>query len=308
MNKTVYTNLFGTFMFKENKIIAKKLFKNLTDRKNKLKYEKEYLKKNVEKADSDFVFPKSKEFNELFYKFNMAKTKKDLIKSVRTDNLINQAINNIDDLNKVINLLSKRLREWYSLYFPELDLKVEDHEIYAQYVTTKKRTTMEKEFGMRTIGSDLSDEDVKQTKSLAKEILSLIKLRESEKNYIEEIMSHHCPNLKEVATTTIAAELIEHARSLENLAGMTSSTIQLLGAEKALFRHLMNKRAGCPKHGIIINHPLVASARHKDKGKAARHLASAISIAAKVDFFHKGALDNTQGKLLVEKLNKQLKK
>lgn len=307
MNKTVYTTIFGTFMLKDNKIIAKKLFKNLEDRKNKLKYEKDYLNKSVKKADDDFVFPKDKAYNDLFYKFNMDKTKKDLIKSVKTDNLINQAINNIDDLNKVINLLSKRLREWYSLYFPELDLKVEDNEIYSQYIVTKKRTTMEREFGMKTIGSDLSDEDVKQMKSLAKEIINLIKLREDEKNYIEEIMSYHCPNLKEVATTTIAAELIEHARSLGNLAEMTSSTIQLLGAEKALFRHLKNNRASCPKHGIIINHPLVASARQRDKGKAARHLASAISIAVKVDFFHKGALDNIQGKLLVEKLNKQLK-
>ena len=69
---------------------------------------------------------------------------------------------------------------------------------------------------------------------------------------------------------------------------------------------LKNKRARCPKHGIIINHPFVGTAKHKDKGKAARHLASAISIATKVDFFHEGTLDNKQGKLLVAKLKKQL--
>ena len=310
MNKTVYTNIFGTFMLKGSKIIAKKLFKDLDDRKNKQKYEKDFLKKpNIARGGDDFIFPKAEEYSNEFYKFNMERTKRDLISSVKKDNLLSQAINNIEELNKVINLLSKRLREWFGLYFPELNEFIDDNEDYATLVIEKSRDQLSKKFTVKTIGADLSREDVEQMKQVAKEIKNLASLREKEKKYIEKIMDDFCPNLKEVATATIGAELIEHARSLKNLAEMTSSTVQLLGAEKALFRHLKNKKSSCPKHGIIVNHPLVAQARQIDKGKAARHLASAIAMAAKVDYFNKDALlDNKYGKKLVEKVKKQLKR
>jgi len=310
MQKTVYTNIFGTFMLKSSKIIGKKLFKNLDDRKNKLKYEKDFIKNsNIVRGGDDFVFPKAEEFHDLFYKFNRERTERDIRKSVKTENLMSQSISNIEELNRTINLLSKRLREWYGLYFPELNEDVSDNETYAKIVAEKKRTQLSKQMKVVTIGAELGDLDVKQIKALAKQIQSLIILRESEKKYIENLMEELCPNLKEVATATIGAELIAHTGSLERLAEMTSSTIQLLGAEKALFRHLKNKNSSCPKHGIIINHPIMGEARQRDKGKAARHLASAITMAARIDYFHKGGKpDNTEGKKLVLKLKKQLKR
>ena len=195
------------------------------------------------------------------------------------------------------------------MYYPELDLHIEDNDVYAKLVATKKRSLLIKEFSGKTIGAELDEKHVKQMQVLAIEITSLMEVRESEKKYIELIMDEFCPNLKEVASATIAGELIAHAGSLEKLAEMTSSTVQLLGAEKALFRHLRNKSARCPKHGIIINHPIITGSKMSEKGRASRHLASAISKAAKIDFFHRkeqGPLDNTQGKILVEKLKRQV--
>jgi nucleolar protein 56 len=310
MDKFVYTNLFGTFLFKGNIPIAKKLFKDLEDRKHRLEYEKGFIgTSNMSRADESFIFPKIEEYREMFYRFNMSLTEKDLIKSVKIDILISQAISNVEELNRVINLLSKRLREWYGLHYPELDLKVDDNEIYAKLVATKKRSQLMKEFVSKTIGADLSEDHVRQMQVLAVEITSLMEVRESEKKYIESVMDTFCPNLKEVASATIAAELISHAGSLEKLAEMTSSTIQLLGAEKALFRHLKNKNARCPKHGIIINHPIIAAAKMSEKGRVSRHLASAISKAAKIDFFHRkeqGPLNNSMGIMLMDKLKKQI--
>ena len=91
-----------------------------------------------------------------------------------------------------------------------------------------------------------------------------------------------------------------HAGSIKKLAEMPASTIQLLGAEKALFRHLKTK-ARCPRHGLIINHPLLANAKQKDHGKIARHLASSMALAARVDFFQG---DPNTGFKLREKLDK----
>jgi len=258
--------------------------------------------------DPDFIFPKLPEFQKQFYELNMKQTAKDIINSVKTDNLISQSVNNIDELNRTINLLGKRLREWFGLYFPELNSQINDNEIYAKLVLDKNKEQLSKKYGVKSVGADLDKADVTQIKVLATEITLLVKLREKQKLYIEKLMAKLCPNTTEVATAQIGAELIAHAGSLENLAEMTSSTIQLLGAEKALFRHLKNKRSSCPKHGIIINHPIVASSRQKDHGKAARHLASAISMAAKVDYFHeKGKPNKDYGKKLMAKVKKQLK-
>lgn len=304
MTKTSYTHIIGTFLFKDNKIIAQKLFKNISENKQN-KDKQEFGKSEM---PPEFIFQRKDEFHNNFYQLNMEQTEHDLRNSVNKNNLITQTINNIDEINKTINLLSKRLREWYGLYFPELNESVSDNEAYAKLVVEKSKEQLSKELQVKSIGSDIPKKDVEQMQLLAKEITNIIRLRENEKNYLEMIMADYCPNLKEVATSTIAGELIAHTGSLEKLAEMPSSTIQLLGAEKALFRHMINKRSNCPKHGIIINHPLLANARQKDAGKIARHLAGAIAMACKVDYFHKGTkLDNSIGKKLMIKINKQIK-
>lgn len=302
MDKIVYSNILGVFLFKGERILDKKLFKDINDG-NRERYEKEFLKiPRVEKKD--IVFPKLKEYRDKLCEFNIKVTKEDLKNSVNEDNLIIQTINNSGDLNKVINLLSKRLREWYSLYFPELNERIENNETYVKLLLTKTKEQLAKEFNVESVGARFDKKDIEPITKLAEEIKRLMELKEREKDYLESIMGKYCPNLKEVAGVNIAAELIAHTGSLERLAEMSSSTIQLLGAEKALFRHLKNKSSSCPKHGIIINHPLLVSAKQKEHGRIARHLASAISISAKVDYFHKGEKSNETGKKLNEKLKR----
>ena len=148
-----------------------------------------------------------------------------------------------------------------------------------------------------SIGAELSQEDIEPIKSLAHQTYDLYQLRKNHLNYISALMDGYCPNIKSVCDVMVAAILIEHAGSLKRLSILPSSTIQILGAEKALFRH-MKTGAKPPRHGIIIGHPLIAKAPDRMHGKIARALADKISIAAKVDYF--------QGKFIGDRLRKDL--
>ena len=112
-----------------------------------------------------------------------------------------------------------------------------------------------------------------------------------------------CPNITAVAGAVIGAKLLAIAGSLKKLSLFPASTVQLLGAEKALFRHLKTG-AKSPKYGILHEHPLIAQAKKKDHGKVARLLADKIAIAAKVDFF-KG---NYVGDKLKKDIERRIKK
>ena len=117
--------------------------------------------------------------------------------------------------------------------------------------------------------------------------------------YLEKLMKRCCPNILEIAGTTIGAKLILIASGLKRLSGFPASTVQLLGAEKALFRHMTNKKFRPPKYGVIMQHQFIQSAKKQDKGKIARLLADKLSIAAKVDYF--------KGKFIGDKLKKEIK-
>ena len=103
-----------------------------------------------------------------------------------------------------------------------------------------------------------------------------------------------------ITGVSIGAKLLEHAGSLKRLAEMPASTIQLLGAEKALFRHIKNKKNLCPKYGLLHEHPFITQSKKKSHGKIARALADKIAIAVKVDYF--------KGKFIGDKLRKELEK
>ena len=211
---------------------------------------------------------------------NLEETKKKLSESVNFDDFIVQTISNVDEINRVINILAKRLREWYELYNPEFSRKIEDHEEFVSLIVSGKA---QKE--KNSMGADLSKEELKPMSDLAEQIDSLYQLKKKQEDYLEKIMQKNCPNIAAVAGTLIGARLIAIAGDLKRLMQFPASTVQLLGAEKALFRHLRNKKSLPPKYGVIHKHPLVAKVGKKDKGKAARALADKISIAAKVDYF-----------------------
>ncbi len=237
--------------------------------------------------------------------FRVAKRK--IKDSVKNDTLIIQVISHIDELDKSINLLSKRLREWYELYNPEFSRAVESHERFVNTILIKSKDESLKELNIKeTMGADLPKHDLEAIMHLAKQIKALFELRKTQEEYLETLMKKECPNITEVAGVAIGAKLISLARSLERLSKFPASTVQLLGAEKALFRHLRNRNNRPPKFGILHEHPLVVQVAGKNKGKMARAIADKLSIAAKVDFF-KGAYVGKQLAADVQKKAEELK-
>jgi nucleolar protein 56 len=193
----------------------------------------------------------------------------------------------VDEIDKVINNLAKRLREWYELYNPEFSRSIESHEKFAELIQKKTRKELLKEVKIseqESMGAEISKKDLEPVMNLAKEISSLFSLRAEQIKYIEKSMKEQLPNVSAVCGEIIGAKLLAVAGSLEKLALFPASTVQMLGAEKALFRHIKTG-AKPPKFGIIINHPLVTNAKQSEKGKVARMLADKISIAARIDFF-----------------------
>jgi len=229
---------------------------------------------------------------EKYYKNNLKETKQKLRESVKFDDFIVQAISNIDEINRVVNTLAKRLREWYEFYNPEFSREVHDHEDFVSAVIERKDSKKKD-----SMGADLSKEDMRPILDLAKEIRGLFELKKKQENYLEKIMQKNCPNVTAVAGELIGARLIAIAGDLKRLVRFPASTVQLLGAEKALFRH-MRTGAKAPKYGVIIKHPLVARVSKRDKGKAARKLADKILLAAKVDYF--------KGEFIGDKLRKEV--
>ena len=240
------------------------------------------------------------EFYERFHKNNMLFLRETLSESLTDDQLIIQTIKTIEDIDKISNSLTKRVREWYSLYNPETSHAIEDNARFIEEISTRSRRELLGKIGMKendTMGSDLEKEDLDEIMRLAKHADNTFKLRKREQEYLEILMKRACPNITALSGSMIGARLIEIAGGLEQLSKMPASTIQLLGAEKALFRHLKSG-AKPPKFGVLINHPLVSNVQKKEKGKIARMLGDKISIASKVDYF--------KGEFIGDKLKSEL--
>jgi len=218
------------------------------------------------------------------------------------DNLLVFADNASSDLEKQANILFERLTEWYGIYFPEL--KLEDRSKYCNLVLQIDKKNMEQSKKAiqsvmgdkaqnlisqleRSMGTELQEKDLDTIKVVAQQILALEETMNQIEQYKEGLAKEVCPNMSEVGGPRIAAKLIAHMGSLEKLAKLPASTIQVLGAEKALFKHLRRKTKP-PKHGIIFQHSLIHSAPKEKRGKLARALAAKLAIAAKVDAYGKG--------------------
>lgn len=225
-----------------------------------------------------------------------------------------QAINSLDDVDKIGNAMSSRLREWYGLHFPELDNIIDSIVGYSQIVTAGKRDSLsnkvfedagfpESKVEMLSLvreksrGGDISEENLAIVQTLAKQILDLHSLRKTIEDHVEEQMKTISPNVSAILGTAVGARILARAGSLKKLATMPASTIQVLGAEKALFRSLKTGSQP-PKHGLLFQHPLVHAAPRWQRGKIARAIAAKAAIAARVDVYG-GELNKT----LLDKLN-----
>ncbi len=215
---------------------------------------------------------------------NIAQTKHDIKHAVSDDLLLIQAIKSIADLDGVINSLAHRLRDWYEFYLPEYSASQEDHHEFVKGVVEITKDQFVKQEGGGSFGADLGKPHVDAVKRFGEHLLELYAAREELERYADETMKHSCPNLRAVAGSILGGRLLEHAGSLKRLVGLPSSTVQILGAEKALFRHLKTGSRP-PKYGVLLAHDLVQAAPKGRQGRAARILADKISIAVRIDYF-----------------------
>jgi len=218
---------------------------------------------------------------------------------LRPDKCIAQAIRAEDDLIETTNIMNERLHEWYGLHFPELaDFKKDD--AYAHAIAEDgERSSILKKTGMEieSVGAELLPEDIEVLKIFAVSLSNLYSTKNDLERYIEERMKEVAPNLTTLVGATLGARLISLAGGLQRLSQLPSSTVQLLGAEKAMFLHLRSGKRP-PKHGIIFMHPAVHRAPYWMRGKISRTLASKASIASKVDYW--------QGQFIGDKLLEDL--
>ncbi len=215
---------------------------------------------------------------------NLALTRQDMRHAIGEDIFLIQAIKSIADLDKTINSLTHRLRDWHELYLPEYSVSQKNHLEFTTGVVEITKEHFLAELGIESFGSEPGTQHVAMIQKFAERLLGLYLAKVELERYVDETMKHYCPNLRAVAGSTLGGKLLEHAGTLKRLAELPSSTIQILGAEKALFRHLKTGSRP-PKHGVLLAHDAVQSAPQGKQGRAARIIADKISIAARIDYF-----------------------
>ncbi len=217
----------------------------------------------------------------------------------KIDTMIVQAIGLLDDLDKELNNYAMRVKEWYGWHFPELAKILNDNIAYSRLVVKMgMRSNFEssdlteilpeeieaavKAAADRSMGTEISEEDLENIQALAEQVIGFSDYRSQLAGYITARMNAIAPNLTALVGDLVGARLIAHAGSLTNLSKSPASTLQILGAEKALFRALKTKH-DTPKYGLIYHASLIGQATGKNKGKMARVLAAKASLGLRVD-------------------------
>ncbi|GMK55867.1 hypothetical protein CspeluHIS016_0209230 [Cutaneotrichosporon spelunceum] len=217
----------------------------------------------------------------------------------KVDTMVIQAIALLDDLDKEINIYSMRVKEWFGWHFPEMGKIITDNLAYARIVKAMgfRTNAVTTDFSMilpeeleasvkqaaeLSMGTEISDTDMAHINSLCDQVISITEYRTQLSEYLSNRMKAIAPNLTALVGELVGARLISHAGSLMNLAKFPASTVQILGAEKALFRALKTKH-DTPKYGIIYHASLVGQAPQKLKGKMARMTATKASLSIRLD-------------------------
>ena len=217
----------------------------------------------------------------------------------KVDTMIVQAIGLLDELDKELNTYAMRTREWYGWHFPEMTKIVSDNIEYAKAaklmgtrdtaasidfsgILNEEVEAELKEAAIVSMGTDISEEDVLNIKHLCDQVVSLSEYRAQLYDYLRSRMQAIAPNLTVLVGELVGARLISHAGSLMSLAKHPASTVQILGAEKALFRALKTKHE-TPKYGLIYHASLIGQAAPKFKGKISRVLAAKCSLSIRMD-------------------------
>ena len=247
----------------------------------------------------------------------------------RQDKPVIQSIALIDLLDKDINSFCMRIKEWFSWHFPELGKIISDNYLYIRIVNLIEQRkklienkdelkpkldeiTLDPEISKQIIdsalismGSDISQVDLLNIKYFSDRVDNLIKYREKLSNYLREKTQNLAPNTSALVGETVTARLISHSGSLSTLAKYPASTIQILGAEKALFRALKT-RSATPKYGLLYHSSFIGKAKMKNKGKISRYLANKLAMCSRIDAFSKD-VSNDYGNELRNQIDERLK-
>ena len=282
---------------------------SLIDILNKIFPDKNFIHQTIDSSNLFPLFVQSgffsseEEISKFLQNFSIEYSKQQIRDvSGKEDLQIIEGINSLDELDKAVNILMARINEWYGLHFPELENLVKDSNVYFKFVSLglDRNSITEKDlvsfnFSEKKLdalfsaaqdskGGEINSKDLSIISILSENVINLVKVRDKMLNYISDLMNNIAPNLSSIAGPTIGARLIAKSGGLMKLAKLPSSTIQVLGAEKALFRSLKSGSRP-PKHGIIFQHDKVHSSPKWQRGKIARSLASKIAIAARIDVF-----------------------
>ncbi len=266
-----------------------------------------------------------KEILSIFKKVEVQLIKKRISQAgARGDVEIIQIIETLEILKKSISLFSSRLREWYGLHFPELtDKLIEDNVIIAKMVSIlgsrdnftydkitqnfsfkERRIKTLQKLASQSMGADIN---LNIVKNYANQILSLDEFRQELEEYLNTLMEQVAPNLYALVGGLVGAKLIAKAGSLKDLAYMPASRVQLLGAEKALYRFLKTGEKR-PKHGLIFQWNLIRGSKAYNRGKISRVISGKIGIATKVDFFKGEFIGDILAREIEEKIKEIEKK
>ncbi|HKZ47233.1 MAG TPA: ribosomal biogenesis protein [Thermoplasmata archaeon] len=312
------TTWFGAFLLDEGKVVRQLLFPKdpaviarrlqTVDAWKVLDEERELLKAapevfvtepRLERAGGKMTqapppFLRAEEFGfdrKLLHEAMVTLAKAQMRRAPTADDHLAQAVATLDDVTESHNLLLERLREWYGLHFPELAKVVDDRE-YTQLIAGHgDRGSMPREFG-DSIGGEIGPAERAGYMDLAATASGLAAQREGLLTYVERSVTAMAPNLARLVGPTLGARLIALAGGLSELARMPTSTIQVLGAEKAFFRHLKDHTPP-PKHGVLFQHVWIHGAPPWQRGSLARVLAGRIAIAARADFYTKRDLGDS---------------
>ncbi|KAK4213254.1 hypothetical protein QBC37DRAFT_400766 [Rhypophila decipiens] len=234
----------------------------------------------------------------------------------KVDTMIVHAVSLLDELDKDLNTFAMRVKEWYGWHFPELAKILPDNLSYARVIVTlgmrSNATTADlseilpheietavKAAADISMGTEINEEDLNNIKLLAEQVIGYSEYRKELSEYLENRMKAISPNMTELLGALVGARMIAHTGSLMNMAKNAGSTIQIIGAEKALFRALKTKHA-TPKYGLIYHASLVGQASGNNKGKMARQLASKVALGVRTDAlaeFDDDATDETRAAL-----------
>lgn len=223
----------------------------------------------------------------------------------RQDKGIINSYSLLEQIEKNLNTFSMRVKEWYAWHFPELTKYISENELYCRFVMAignrdnlrnmadedleeligdAELATQIADRAKTSMGNDLTEVDEASIKAFAEYVCQHFDFKKELQKYLLDVMNGVAPNLTELLGETVGAKLLTQAGGLTNLSKLPASTIQILGAEKALFRALKTKSA-TPKYGHLYNSSFIGKAKTTDKGKVSRCLANKCALAARLDNF-----------------------